>query len=413
MGIIVRRPRLEGFLGRGGRRLLYGRRKTGKTFYARLVLRGHHYYIVRRGGTIYDPAEDYELSLRGFLRECGSGKVVLDEFHRAPPRLMDALQAGQCGGDLVLITSTLHYHRRFVEGPDAPLKGLFAERRVGLLSPLELLSTPGLLGGDPWGDAARLVFYQEPPAIGWGLEDVVESGWDYSKSLVGEILDEEDVAYTGRVDALLEAVAAGKTRLSEIASYLYSRGLLPKPSTGLVTKYILLATRLGLLERIPVWGRRRRSIYRHVSPLTSAAYYLQARYGFYDAAGDTGFGLRVVKGLLPRLVEQFAERFFAELYGLKPVKVLEPEVDIALVEYSRLRLVGEVKWRHRITRADVEAAESRLLGLGGHAVLVVPRRDMVPPTRLEVWDLEEMAAAAARWAGGGGGGSATAAPGTL
>lgn len=398
MGIIVRRPRLEGFLRRGGRRLLYGRRKTGKTFYARLALRDYYYYIVRRGGTIYDPAEDYELSLRGFLRECGSGKVILDEFHRAPPRLMDSLQAGQCGGDLVLITSTLHHYRRFVEGPDAPLKGLFAEKRVGLLSPLELLSTPSLLSGDSWEDARRLVFYQEPPAIGWSLEDIVESGWDYSKSLVGEVLDEEDVAYTGRMDALLEAVAAGKTRLSEIASYLYTRGLLPKPSTGLVTKYIQLSTRLGLLERVPVWGRRRRSIYRHVSPLTWASYYLQARYGFYDAAGDTGFGVRVVKQLLPRLMERFAERFFAELYGLKPVKVLEPEVDIALVEYSRLKLVGEVKWRHRISRADVEAAEAKLLRLASHAVLVVPSRDAVPPTRLEVWGLEEMAAAAAEWA---------------
>jgi len=392
MGIIVKRPRLEKFLRRGGRRLLYGRRKTGKTFYARLTLRDHYYYIVRRGGTIYDPAEDYELSLRGFLRECGSGKVVLDEFHRAPPRLMDSLQAGQCGGDLVLITSTLHYYRRFVEGPEAPLKGLFAERRVGLLSPLELLSTPGILSGDPWEDAGRLVFYQEPPAIGWGLEDVVESGWDYSKSLVGEILGEEDVAYTRRVDALLEAVAAGKTRLGEIASYLYSRGLIQKPSTGHVTKYILAATRLGLLERIPVWGRKR-SVYRHVSPLTWAAYYLQARYGFYETAGDVGFGLKVVEGLLPRLVERFAERFFAELYGLKPVRILEPEVDIALVEYSRLRLVGEVKWRHRVTKADIEAAEKKLAGLGGHAVLVVPDAESVPPTMLEVWDLEKMAAA--------------------
>jgi hypothetical protein len=111
VGIVVRRPWLEEFLRMNGRRLLYGRRKTGKTFYARLVLPRYHYFIVRKGGAIYDPLEDQVLDIGVFLRICrAEDNIILDEFHRANPRLFDALQAGVCRENMVSITSTMHYY---------------------------------------------------------------------------------------------------------------------------------------------------------------------------------------------------------------------------------------------------------------------------------------------------------------
>jgi len=107
MSIIIERPFLRRFLLSPGRRLLYGRRKTGKTFYTRHVLQDHEYYIARRGGTIYDPVGDEEISVAALLRLCRAGaKIILDEFHRAPSRLFHAIQAGECTGDLVLLTSS-------------------------------------------------------------------------------------------------------------------------------------------------------------------------------------------------------------------------------------------------------------------------------------------------------------------
>ena len=50
----------------------------------------------------------------------------MDEFRRAEPRLFDAIQAGICSENLVFITSTMHYFRRFTKGTEAPLKGLFS-----------------------------------------------------------------------------------------------------------------------------------------------------------------------------------------------------------------------------------------------------------------------------------------------
>ena len=398
---VVERPLLRRFLQQGGRRLLYGRRKTGKTFYTRHVLRDYTYFIVRRGGEIYDPLSDETLGTGGFLRLCRLGeKLILDEFHRAEPRLFDALHAGACGDNLVLITSTLHYFRRFTEAPGAPLKGLFSTRQVPLLSPVELLAaeppTPGATG--PREKVALLTLYQEPVLIGKGLLDSLLSGREFAKSLVGEVLEEEDHAYTLRYDAVLEAIAAGRERLSEIANYLHSRGLAP-PGTGAVTKYLQEMTRMGLLERIPVWGSKRRHIYRHASPLTDLIYYLHARYGFYDVPLPPDFLYRAAWQRLPLLVERMAERLLAEAHGLRPVRIIAPqEVDIALVEYQRLRIVGEVKWRSgRIEAKELRSIEQRLSAYDAERILVVPDATQVAgEAGLEIIDYEAMRALARR-----------------
>ncbi len=390
MSIIVKRPWLEEFLLMKGRRLLYGRRKTGKTFYARLILPDYHYFIVRKGGTIYDPLEDQLLDTSMFIRICRlEDNIILDEFHRANPRLFDALQAGVCRENLVLITSTMHYYKQFVEGAEAPLKGLFSIRRVGLLSPVELLAADWGLEGRELVE--RLVFYQEPILVGKNLKDIILSGREFAKSLVGEVIDEEDYVYTRRFDAILEALAAGRNKLSEIANYLYSRGLIEKPATSHITKYMNTMLRIGLIERIEVWGKKRRSIYRHVSPLTEITYYLDARYGFYDLPQPWSYVEKIVKAYLPILVERFMERFLSEYFGLKPVKILEPEIDIALVEYKKIRVVAEVKWASRLTKREVNEIEDKLGKFSdARQILIVPDKTIVPETSLEVWDLGDL-----------------------
>jgi hypothetical protein len=399
VGIVVERPLLRRFLLSGGRRLLYGRRKTGKTFYARRVLSDYQYFIVRRGGSFYDPFSDVELDVDGFIRLCRvSDRIIVDEFHRASSKFFDAIHAGACGGELVLITSTLHYYRRLVEGADAPLHGLFAQARVGLLSPLELLSTGGWGFESPSSLLEHLTFYQEPSLIGWRLPDIVVYGRELAHSLVGEVLDEEDYTYTRRFDAILEALAAGRTRLSEIAGYLYSRGLIPTQSTSHVTKYLNIMCRVGLVERVEVWGKRRGSIYRHVSPLTEAVYYLEARYGLGETPIPRDYIARALDTIIPRLVERFVERTLSEYYGLKPVKILEPEIDIALTEFKRIRLVAEVKWKRGLDRSEVRKVEEKLARFpDAEKILIVPDATIVPETWLEVWDVNKLRRIAAEW----------------
>lgn len=391
MVLFVRRAELESFLSGGAsRKLLYGRRKTGKTFYVRHILGDRQYFIVRRGGTFYDPISCEEFSLPAFLRVCRGGGVIVDEFHRADPRFFDALQAGECGEDLTLVTSTLHYFRRFVEGPEAPLLGLFSLRGVGLVSPLDLLR-------HEWGSEAGkelielLTLYQEPALIGMGLKDAILAGREFATALLGEVLDEEDLTFTRRFRTVLEAVASGRDRLTEVASYTYSRGEAPSPSTSHVVKYVNALLKVGLLERVEVWGRRKGGRYRHTSPLTDLIYYLHAKYGFLDTPLSWGFVKRVVGERMPALIERFIERLLAEAYGLKPVKIVEPEIDVALTKFRKIALVAEVKWRSRVRREDVRKAEAKLAKYEeARKLLIVPDSSNVPETWLEVIDAKDM-----------------------
>ena len=237
----------------------------------------------------------------------------------------------------------------------------------------------------------HLVFYQEPVLIGRPLKDIILSGREFARSLVGEILDEEDQVYTRRYDSILEAIAAGKNRLTEIASYLYSRKLIPSASTSHVTKYIDTMIKIGLLEKIEVWGKRRRSIYRHVSPLTEIIYYLGTRYGFFDLQLPWDYLEKIVRNYIPILIERFFERLLAELMGLKPIKILNPEIDIALIEFKKVKVVAEVKWKNKLSRTEIMNVEEKLTRFQeARKILIVPDQSIVPETSLEVWDVNKI-----------------------
>ncbi|MCD6323990.1 MAG: hypothetical protein J7L55_02635 [Desulfurococcales archaeon] len=236
-----------------------------------------------------------------------------------------------------------------------------------------------------------LTLYREPSMVGKGLMEAVITGRDFVRALLGEVLDEEDIAYTRRFDGVLEAVASGKDRLSEIAAHLHSRGLTPSPSTSHVMKYVNALLKAGLLERVEIWGKRRGSRYRHVSPLTDLIYWLNAKYGFFDIPLTMEFLQKAVKQRIPTLVERFVEALLAEVYGLKPVKILNPEIDVALIRFKKIYLVAEVKWKGRVKKEDVRKAESKLSAYpDARKVLVVPDKASTPETWLEVMDITDM-----------------------
>ena len=387
--MFVKRPALENFLKTKGRRLLYGRRKTGKTFYVRRVLKDYDYFIVMKGGKIYEPATDTVLDTQSFVRLCRAGNLVLDEFHRADPKVFYAVQAGECGEEIVFITSTLHYHTKLTTAPGAPLKGLFLTMKVGLVSPRDLLLVDWGIEGPELIE--RLVLYREPPMIGLEPEHIIASSLEYSNALLGEVFDEEDITLTRRFIAILEAISSGRTRLTEISGYLASRGLLPKDSASLISKYLKTMIDIGLIEAVPILGKRKGRVYRHVSPLTDLAYYFSTRYGFGDVSLSKSFLMRVFRQRLPLMVERFVEALLADVFGLRPVKIVEPEIDISLAKYSKPVLVAEVKWSNRIRREDVRRAEAKL-GVYEEArkLLIVPDASAVPETELEVWDISTL-----------------------
>ncbi len=177
-------------------------------------------------------------------------------------------------------------------------------------------------------------------------------------------------------------------------------GLIPKENTGLVSKYIDMLVKAGFLEKMSLFGSKR-YVLRHVSPLTAFGFYVEEKYGFYEGLSLWGkeFLLKVFRNRASFLIEQFVERLLSRLWGLKPVKILKPEVGIALVEYKRLKVVGEVKWKGRVTREEVREAEEKLSKFDAERkILVVPEKHVVSgETGLEVWDVERMSKEASRF----------------
>ncbi len=389
--VFVRRLALESILGED-RVLLFGRRKTGKTFYVVKRKPDWRYFLVRRDGRFWDPKRNRVYDVNTFL-EIWDEKTVVDEFHRAPPELFYAIQAQNAPEKLILITSTVHYFRRFVHGPEAPLKGLFYENAVGLISPLDLLRYP-------WEHVSldEIILYQEPVFVGGALENILSVAPLFVESLSSEILREEDLSHSERHRAIMQAIAAGNTTVKYIADYLYSQRIIKTPETGHVTKYLRELIAAGMVEQVGIYGKKR-SMYRLSSPLFDLVLYTDDRYSIFDQGGASLLK-RVWRERRGIYFERFAERFFSELYGLKPVKILRPEVDIALTRFKRLVLIGEVKWRARIPQREVRRIEEKLhnvekrFGDVERKVLVVPDASAVPETDLEVWDLERMREAA-------------------
>ena len=386
--IIITRHELDEVL-KGKRVLLFGRRKTGKTFYTRYRKKDWDYYIFTRGGNVLEWSTKEILDLRTFMRTVGHmDKVIIDEFHRAPDEFFAFIQAGGLPENAVLITSTLH-HYKHVRAVNSPLLGMFTEFRVNLTHPCDLLAYP-------WGEmskelAERLFFYQEPTQIGKEIKEIVLNAKYFVPALVGEILEEEDKTHSERIDGILEAVAAGKNTLTEISGYLYSKGIIATQSTSPITPYMKMLLDVGLLQRRRLYGTKKRSVYIIPSPLIDLAYYLNGKYGFYDVDIPWDFLKKVIEKKIGIYAEQFFELALSRIFGLQTVKIMNPEVDIALAEFNRVKITAEVKWRKSIKRSEVKEAEAKLAQTGAERrILIVPDASAVPETDLEVWDVERV-----------------------
>ncbi len=398
---IIERPELDKVLSDYGWLMLYGRRKTGKTFYVRERGSYDKYYIVSRGRSVIDVVGGEVYSVDEFLRIFRSilltEKIVIDEFHRLGREFVDMLQALAGRGKLILLTSAMHLLTYVIR---QPLTGLTELKRISLIDPRDTLRhylAMGLKGRELF-EAALIV--REPWLIPlfhrYGLNLPYNFGDElrvYVPNLIGEIFNEEDIEYSLRYSGILGAVADGKVYSSEISSYLFSKGLIEKDNPGLISQYLKNLIGMGLLKAVPIWGlRRKRFYYRHVSPITDFSYYLDEKYAFYDVGLDNNTVGDIFRERLPRYMEWFIEDLLSAIYEYQPVKIIldNREVDIALRDHQKIRMVVEVKWKHSIDNQELSRVEDTLSSIDARRILFVPNRDVLPrePRDIEVWDWE-------------------------
>lgn len=401
MAVIPRReldPVLRGFKWL----LVYGRRKTGKTFYVRERAEYDRYFVVSRNKVLIDICSGEDYSQSEFRRVLPlivkEEKIVVDEFHRLDEPVLSTIQALGGVGHLILVTSTMHYFKEVV-GKGSPLLGLFELRQVSLVDPRDALVFAGSLGlkGREMFEAACIV--QEPwlaPLVERYKEEapfrLKEALRVYAPHLVGEVFAEEDIELTARYSAILGAIANGKRYSSEISSYLYSKGLIEKDNPGLISQYIKNLIQMGLIKAIPIEGRKRRSFqYRHASPILDIAYYLNEKYGFFEADMDEQRVGELFNERVPVYMEWFFEELLSRTFSMQPVKISKPdlEVDIALREHMKVKVVAEVKWKKNVNGEEVDRIEEKLARFReARKILIVPSEDVLKrtPKNVEVWD---------------------------
>ncbi|MGA1822954.1 MAG: AAA family ATPase, partial [Thermoplasmatota archaeon] len=374
----------------GGWILVYGRRKTGKTFLVSRFLDHDSYYFVKRDRTVILNNDwkmiNMETMLELMKRDLHDEKtVVIDEFHRLGSDFLDLLHSLEMRGKLVLISSTLHLSREIISG-SSPLLGKVSELKVPIISYLTLLR------GDP-GKGKKYyemqAFRQEPLVIALGYRnpvDAVKGSILTVPALIGEIFSEEDRKLSSTYEGILRSVAVGRSTSGEIASYLFSRKIIKKDDPSLVQQYILNLLDIGILKRTQVFNRNR-YVYNHTSPMAWAFYSLDERYNISDRDLSSIELGRLLEEILPRIMETVIRTSISERTGTIDFVDHSPhdEIDGFFVRFRKPVAVMEVKWKVKIGRREASRIREKLMSHDAdRRILIVPDRKMIEIEGVEV-----------------------------
>jgi len=400
--VIIRRKEVKAIKPIKKWLLIFGRRKTGKTFLVENFLDYDEYFFVKRDRSIISKKDgkviNYETLASLIERSLLGGKtVVVDEFHRLGEDFLDFVHSTKKGGKLILISSTLFLPKSLFASR-SPVLGLFAEVPIGLIGlddTVKALKKPGI---DRKFLAEMGVLLREPIAIDYYDPDegprklmtrVITHSLKTIPALVGEIFTEEERTTSAIYDGVLRAIAGGKTVSSEISSYLFSRGLIKKDDPSLIQQYLSNLTGFGIIKRIRVHGRRK-FIYKHVSPLVRIFYYADEKYNISERALDEKEMERLVEEMMPKVVEDNVRGLLAESFGLEEsvAEARDFDVDGCLLRFREPEVALEVKWRDELGEGEARKIVERLGRLGAkRRILFVPDKRKVTVKGAEVVDI--------------------------
>ncbi len=337
--------------------LLYGRRKTGKSFLVRNMCSYDSYYFITRTRTIFYFLDDefeeleYKVFLERVRNELLEDKVVvIDEFHRLPPVFRDFLHAykPRSKAKLILIMSSLRYISDIL-GPKSPLLGIATPIRVDLLSPLELVAvlhekedpTRALLLSTLAQDPVVLEDLQISDDVESFLRKILKKIRVVVPALIGEIFGEEDFEFTERYEAILKALSSGCNSPGMVASFI-SGFFQEKMKSQDVKKYMNNLVKMGVVERLEVFGKRR-YYYQVASPIIDLYFYLDSKTGFSEAIIPERILLREAKTKLPLYFEDFVLKALALVINGIPQKAPQLGIDGIIVLRNEILGVVEIK----------------------------------------------------------------------
>ena len=359
--------------------LLYGRRKTGKTFLVKNFVKYDEYFFVKRDRTIINEKSISYETFKELVREYAKSNktIVIDEFHRLGDDFLDFLHSIGAGGKLILISSTLYLSKKILTNR-SPLLGLVAEVPLGLI-PLELCFKEISKLGFNKKEALELsIFCREPIAIeyikkGKSARELINEIFYTTRHLVpallGEIFLEEEKSLSKVYEGILRAISVGKNRAGEIANYLFSRKLIEKESSTMIQQYLKNLLDFGIIKKI-LLASKANYFYDLISPLVKLYFYADEKYNFSEEATVEKAKL-ILDELMPKLIESNVRELIANKYGLREAILSEKdrEIDIFLLKFKKPYLVGEVKWG-KIEFRDIEKIRDKVKQFRDSFILV-------------------------------------------
>lgn len=405
--MIIERPGLtERIAGQSKWTLVYGRRKTGKTFMIREFVPHDRYFFVKRDKTILTERDGgmksmvYDAFMEVLQLELSNGKtVVIDEFHRLGDDLFDLLHSMKKDGRLILVSSTLYLSKKLLDNR-SPLMGLFAEVLVPVI---ELSDTLKALDIQDKKELMELALILREPItvdyLGKGdargvLREALSGSLKTIPALVGEIFLEEERHLSAIYEGVLRAVATGHVVSGRIADYLFSNHLIEKNDPSLVQQYLANMVEFGVLKRTKVYNKNRYR-YRHASHLIHLYYYGDEHYNISEREPSEEEWDRLITQVLPVLMEDAVRGYLAKMHGLTEAVMETPrdDVDVCLLKFKKPEMVGEVKWKKNVTKGDIARAEEVLSRIEAKKRFIfVPDKDGIGSDLLEVMDVTDLMA---------------------
>ncbi len=354
MDYIIKR-REAGEINKGKEWLIvYGRRKTGKTFLLRNFCKIDAYFLVKKDLSVF--YEEKQITLQDMkertkeLLDKGN-TIAIDEFQRLDESFLEELTLLHPKGKLLLSGSSMRIVKRLFE-PKSALLGFFTPMKIGFISPQNILKE--IKGLKPAEVIEAATFLREPWLIplfsGEKIIDFVYKAVTKSKfvisSLIGEIFSEEERELSKKYEAIIGLIGSGIWNTKELASLLYSRGIIPDPNVTNIIPYLKNLEDMELVEGIKVYNLKS-NFYRLKSPIMNVYYYLENRYNI----NSREISFEEIKPTLEKQVnleiQNFIADFFAEKEGGRKEYYVSPqkEFDFIITKRNRLEIVGEVKWK--------------------------------------------------------------------
>ncbi len=359
--------------------MVYGRRKTGKTFLLRNFCKFDAYFLVKKDLSVfYDEKQITLEEMKKVAKELlAAGKsVAIDEFQRLDESFLEELTVIHPKGKLVVSGSSMRIVKKLFE-PNSALLGFFTPVKIGFIRPVNILSE--LKGKLKPAEAIEFAtFAREPWLIpqygGENIVDFVYKAITKSKfiisSLLGEIFSEEERELSKKYEAILRLVGSGIWNTKELASILYSRGIIPDSSVTHILQYLKNLEEMELVESIKIYNSKS-NFYRLSSPIMNIYYYLDSRYDISNREISKDEAKPTLEKLINLEIQNFIADFFAEEEGGRKEYYISPdkEFDFLITKRNRLEIIGEVKWK-KAELKDVERFKEASQHLPGKKIVI-------------------------------------------